>query len=528
MTTNKKRHTSETRRKEQQHLLYLERLDVASLADSCCSICHCDCYSSHGSKNTNASKQLEDIERELKKFECQADDNKRKSSRGKEICEYLDKPKKPNTSKSKKKSSESEKSHHRRRRSSTPLAIKSASQSSANRRNSLPSKSSSKKRSQSASSVNSKKRRTPSPAINSFNTRDCKILQDLLNSLHETPRLEVKASKKEAKMLSFTSQKDNSLKPKTLTKLPPCNPNSQLCSSMASLCLAPTIRKAYELVPTHDKKILNRMAHKRSEMALSKENAWLARKYWENERYEREMLKVEQMEEYKQAVKDKQFQDYLITKARLNELAQRDMAELNRLRACLQDKDERTKKRLETLRIERDILLCQRRTDELRKFDAVNMQQEEHHHDELLRKQAHCQRLTERLQRANQMRSEMLESYLRRLRHDNYMQQLLHEEKWLERQADEQQQRENLKQHINYKRNRSQQFVETRQRRNAILSKNAKISASLRELVRNSVTPEGALLNGMIAGGGAAGVSIQNLVIPAALSQLLDRMDHQM
>lgn len=85
------------------------------------------------------------------------------------------------------------------------------------------------------------------------------------------------------------------------------------------------------------------MATKRTEQALAKENAWLARKYWENERYERELLKCEQMEEYKKAVRDKQFQDYLQTKARLNDIAQRDLSELQRLKESLQQKDDRSK-----------------------------------------------------------------------------------------------------------------------------------------------------------------------------------------
>ncbi|CAD7012698.1 unnamed protein product [Ceratitis capitata] len=260
---------------------------------------------------------------------------------------------------------------------------------------------------------------------------------------------------------------------------------------MASLCLAPTVRAAYQQVPAHDQRILNRMAHKRSERALAKENAWLARKYWENERYERELFKCAQMEEYKRAIRDKQFQDYLLTKARLNEIAQRDLSELHRLREALQQKDRSTKRRLDALRVERGIAACQRRCDELRRAEAVTVQQEEQQIDEKMRKQEICTRLSERLERAEQIRANMLDSYLRRLRYDNYMEELVHEEHWREAQQLERQRLEQLEEHIKLKCEQSQRFIETRQRRQEAIAKTAKISASLRELVRNSVTPEG-------------------------------------
>lgn len=263
-----------------------------------------------------------------------------------------------------------------------------------------------------------------------------------------------------------------------------------LCSSMANLCLAPTVRAAYSQVPSHDQKILNRMAVKRSQQAEDKEHAWLARKYWENERLERELLKCEQLEEYKRAVHDKQFQDYLLTKARLQALAERDLAELRRLRGALDAKDEAAKQRLQAMRLERDLTLCQRRYEESRRSEAVNLQQEEQQLDDIIRKRDTCMRLTQRLRRADELRNQLLEGYLKRLQHDNQVEQLQHEEHWRERQQEERVRREQLQQDIQRKRQHTQRFVDCRQRLKEARFRTAKISASLRELVRQSVTPE--------------------------------------
>lgn len=263
-----------------------------------------------------------------------------------------------------------------------------------------------------------------------------------------------------------------------------------LCTSMANLCLAPTVRAAYAQVPSHDQKILNRMAVKRSQQAEDKEHAWLARKYWENERLERELLKCEQLEEYKRAVHDKQFQDYLLTKARLQALAERDLAELRRLRGALDAKDEAAKQRLQAMRLERDLTLCQRRYEESRRSEAVNLQQEEQQLDDTIRKRDTCMRLTQRLRRADELRGQLLEGYLKRLQHDNQVEQLQHEEHWRERQQEERLRREQLQHDIQRKRQHTQRFIDCRQRLKEARFRTAKISASLRELVRQSVTPE--------------------------------------
>lgn len=584
----------------EEHWRLLVQLDSLNLSDSCCEICHCDCYSSHRSGlNTEPLNCSEH-------YQIEQTDNKFRNEESERVVHALEKPEasaiqhtRPSEVTASTTSIDhnigkkwsTRKSRAARRKSNTAAisngSLTKPSSTQATSTITLQSKSAkntpthsghtspvgaghysngampkrnaavSVKRSKSVCSLSS---RSTSPLIattlgpaakrTTYCTRDCKILQELLRALNDDEANDATASLQvngvsalklpeviHRESLSTLEHADTSTIQQSQT-LPRCAVKSMInkiagdeaqlsssltsqkvCASMASLCLAPTVRAAYQQVPAHDKRILNRMAHKRSERAIAKENAWLARKYWENERYERELFKCAQMEEYKRAIRDKQFQDYLLTKARLNEIAQRDLSELRRLREALQQKDMSTKRRLDALKVERGIAACQRRCDELRRAEAVAVQQEEQQIDNKLRKQEICERLSERLQRAEQIRSNMLDSYLRRLRYDNYMEELVHEEHWREAQQLERQRLAQLEEHIQQKCEQSQRFIEERQRRQETIAKNAKISASLRELVRNSVTPEG----GLAADSGNIGEPV-SIVNTASLTKvLLDR-----
>ncbi|KAH8280272.1 hypothetical protein KR018_001313 [Drosophila ironensis] len=471
----KRRGRSESRARSKSEAEHLRLLGELELADSCCEICHCDCYSSHSSastssrldqgKDSSGQKELRQLDRDIQALEQL---HRRESA-----------------SKCRRRSASS---HGQRSASRSPTERKSAQ----GRRSASSGRS---RRSKSAGSHRSASQEKQQPTLESHHNRqsqpkrrgaqrDCKMLQQILGPLNDAPALSVTGRAKSK------SQDNMALVP--LGQQQASKKDGALCASMANLCLAPTVRAAFQLVPSHDQRILNRMAGKRSQQAADKETAWLARKYWENERLERQLLRVEQLEAYKQAVHDKQFQDYLVTKARLQALAERDLAELRRLRGALDAKDAAAKQRLEARRLERDLGLCQKRCEELRRTEAVTVQQEEQHLDETLRKRDICMRLTQRLRRADELRGQLLEAYLKRLHHDNLVEQAQHEEHWRERQQEERVRRDQLRVDIQRKRHQSQRFVECRQRRHEERFRTAKISASLRELVRQSVTPEGA------------------------------------
>ncbi|EDW60389.1 coiled-coil domain-containing protein 177 [Drosophila virilis] len=471
MTPKKKRQRGgKSRVQAQQHQQLLAALE---LNDSCCDICHCDCYSSHSSSNVSGGaqsateQQLQQLEHEIHALEqlqrsesVQCGQRRRQRSASKSPIQA--------------------KATHNRR-GSAECQTRVATASARGRR----SKSAGSQRSQSRQATPEKPNKQRTGRAGAL--RDCQMLQTVFGSLNAV----------DATTLAISGSSRSKSKSQENMALVPLAQNlargNSLCASMANLCLAPTVRAAYAQVPSHDQRILNRMAVKRSERAADKEHAWLARKYWENERLERQLLKCEQLEEYKRAVHDKQFQDYLMTKARLQALAERDLAELRRLRGALDAKDAAAKQRLDAMRLERDLTLCQRRYEESRRNEAVNLQQEEQQLDATLRKRDTCMRLTQRLRRADELRTQLLEGYLKRLQHDNQVEQLHHEEHWRERQQLERLKREQLQHDIQRKRQQSQRFVDSRQRRHEARFRTAKISASLRELVRQSVTPESAL-----------------------------------
>ncbi|KAH8308671.1 hypothetical protein KR059_000337 [Drosophila kikkawai] len=460
-----------------EHLQLLEELE---LADSCCEICHCDCYSSHSSSSgiqrQESLKELLQLDKDiqvLEQLQCRESAKTRRSSSS------------HRRQRSASRSLTEVKSGGQSRRGSADCLKRDSTSSGRSRR----SKSAGSHRSESREKKEQHQKVEPKPQARQRRgaQRDCTMLKQFLGPLNDAPALSITGRAK-------SKSQDNM----ALVPLGSQQAKSSLCASMANLCLAPTVRAAFQQVPSHDQKILNRMAGKRSQQAADKETAWLARKYWENERLERQLLRVEQLEAYKQAVHDKQFQDYLLTKARLQALAERDLAELQRLRGALDAKDAAAKQRLEARRLERDLNLCQRRCEELRRSEAVTVQQEEQHLDETLRKRDICMRLTQRLRRAGELRGQLLEAYLKRLQHDNFVEQAQHEEHWRERQQEERVRRDQLREDIQRKRHQSQRFVECRQRRHEDRFRTAKISASLRELVRQSVTPEGGGIGGSV------------------------------
>ncbi|BFG05602.1 trichohyalin [Drosophila madeirensis] len=481
----KRRGRSESRAKSKAKLQaeHLQLLQELELADSCCDICHCDCYSAHSSSGSASGRQKEHNE-ELQQLDQDI-----------QALEHLQRRESART----RATSAGRRSHSSQRQRSasrSPTEVKSQSRRGSAECQPRASTSGRSRRSKSAGSQRSDSRQEqqrpeqveskPQPRQRRGAQRDCQMLQHFLAPLCDAPALSIHGRGKSK------SQENMALVPLAQAQAQHKRSDGKsLCASMASLCLAPTVRAAYQQIPDHDQKILNRMAVKRSQQAADKEHAWLARKYWENERLERQLLKVEQVEEYKRAVHDKQFQDYLMTKARLQALAERDLAELRRLRGALDAKDAAAKRRLASMRLERDMTLCQRRCEELRRSEAVTVHQEEQYLDSTLRKRDICMRLSQRLRRADELRGQLLEAYLRRLQHDNYVEQAQHEEHWRERQHLERLKQQQLKEDIQRKRSQSQRFVEGRQRLQEARFRTAKISASLRELVRSSVTPEG-------------------------------------
>ncbi|XP_055383343.1 meiosis-specific nuclear structural protein 1 [Condylostylus longicornis] len=326
---------------------------------------------------------------------------------------------------------------------------------------------------------NKKSKRPKSVNTSRSYTKDCVILNEILNlELPKQSNIKQKSKKK-------------SELPLRVAQFPPDNEFDDLCEPMQNLCLSPRIRQAYKKIPTHDRKILNRMAKRRNERAILNENAWLAQRLWENERFERELIKYEQDEEYRKAIREKQIYDNEMTKARVEAILRRDKEDIQRLRAELYEKDCKLQKRLKRIKLDKSIKIQQRNIDAFRKNEAVQIAQDEIHFDNAIKKQEICDRYENRLERAECIRNHILNSYLRRIKHANYIQQVIHEENFKEIDKYENIRRQQLCNEIQRKTNRTEQFVRKKQKNYNELLERAKISANLRDLVRNSVSPDG-------------------------------------
>lgn len=264
-----------------------------------------------------------------------------------------------------------------------------------------------------------------------------------------------------------------------------------VCNSMANLCLSSRkVLAAFESVPKHDKLIVNRMARSRSEKALLEENSWLAQKHWQNEKYERELFKCEQKEEFKKAVHEKRFVDYQMTKARIEELAKRDLEQLQALKEVIKFKDYRLQKRLNNIRQEREVMQHQKRELEQRKSEFVQQIQQEKSLDNQLKLQDMYMQLENRQIKAKHIRENHMDSYLKRLKHDNYLQQIIHQENYREAKSLEDAKKRQLVEKICEKKMKSDHFIDKKRQQFESLSEQARLSSELRHIVRYSISPE--------------------------------------
>lgn len=264
----------------------------------------------------------------------------------------------------------------------------------------------------------------------------------------------------------------------------------ELCESMQNLCMSPRVFRAYNSISTHDQKILNRMAEKRSETVMRAENAWLADKMWQNEKYERDLRRFEQQEAYRKVLREKQEMDSRIMRLRFDEILRKDRDRLEELKKSLLKKDILSEERLERLRLQREARLAARHAEEARKFENILRANDENQLNDEIRKQNVYHHLSHRLEKADTTRKHYLGAYKRRLQGDNYREQVLHKENYEEALRFENYKREQLEDSILRKDQRITRFVNQRRRAYDESIEKAKLSSSLRELVRRSISPD--------------------------------------
>lgn len=296
-----------------------------------------------------------------------------------------------------------------------------------------------------------------------------------------------------------------------------CTPKSvqNLCDQLGSIginTITPRISKLYTKIPEHDKKILKRMAMKRTqEIALMvafnlirpvfhshpfkkstkfQEDAWLARKCWEDERTITNNLKNEHSMQYCKKVKEKQKMESLQFARRMNDLAKKEQQYLDEIRRNINVKEERLEQRLRAESMKKEIMNRERQLEEVRKFEAATIIQQELQLDEEVRRQECYSNLENRINRAEEMRNKYLSTRQRRLCMDNVLEQNLHAANYDEAKKAELLKLKQLKMKIQERNRKSIQFMEAKQQYLTECRSRACASAELRDIVRNSISPD--------------------------------------
>ncbi|KAG5680979.1 hypothetical protein PVAND_010453 [Polypedilum vanderplanki] len=236
----------------------------------------------------------------------------------------------------------------------------------------------------------------------------------------------------------------------------------------------------------HDKKILDRMSMKNLKEIALVENAMMARKYWEDEKLEREKLKNEQHIKYLKLVNErrKQEQAELARRRYLIEEKNKEMCE--KIQNEIEAKMIRSENILKTLEMEREISEVRRKQREIQRIEAIHSNCEEKNLDEQLRREAINERLEEKIHKAENIRSKNLDVYRIRIQTDNQIHQQIHAQNYEEAIRDEIRKKAILKQKIEERDSKFKRFAEQRERTVQESKAQAKTSALLRELVRRS------------------------------------------
>lgn len=293
-------------------------------------------------------------------------------------------------------------------------------------------------------------------------------------------RTKKKASKKYTKLC-------NAIKPE------PPSSFKNLCSRFKSSSLTnllPITRnetvKTIVNLSDHDKKILDRMSMKNLKEIALVENAMMARKYWEDEKLEREKLKNEQHVKYLRLVNEKRLheQKELVRRRKIIDEKYRDYC--SKIQTEIEAKMIRSENILKNIEMEREMMECRKRQRELQRFEAIQSNCEEKNLDDQIWRESINERIEEKIHKAENIRSKNIDVYRTRVQTDNQIHQQIHAQNYEEAMKEEIKKREVLKQRIHARDSKYKKFDEERQRHVQQSKAQAKTSALLRELVRRS------------------------------------------
>lgn len=240
----------------------------------------------------------------------------------------------------------------------------------------------------------------------------------------------------------------------------------------------------------HDKKILDRMSMKNLKEIALVENAMLARKYWESEKSEREKLRNKQHEHYLRLIQQRRQQEQLEFSRRKQTIEDKEKVQCEKIQGAIAAKNVRAKNILKNIEIEREIGECKRRNREYQRMEAILTNYEESRLDNEIYRETLNERLEERINKADNIRTKNLDVYKVRLQTDNQIHHQIHAANYDQTKRIEYHKNEKLREKINERDSKFKKFADHKRKAVEESQNQAKTSALLRELVRQSFTNE--------------------------------------
>lgn len=260
---------------------------------------------------------------------------------------------------------------------------------------------------------------------------------------------------------------------------------SSSLSNLLPITTTDTVKSIVQL-SDHDKKILDRMSMKNLKEIALVENAMLARKYWESEKNEREKMRNEQHEKYLRLVDQKRRQEHAELERRKKLLKVKEKEYVEKVQNEIEVKKIRAENILRNIEMEREISECKRRHREYQRMEAIQSQAESHNLDDQIWRESINEKLEERINKAESIRTKNLDVYRVRIQTDNQIHQQMHQQNYEEAVRTEIHKREKLAEKINERDSKFKRFSEHRQKTVQESKAQAHTSALLRELVRRS------------------------------------------
>ncbi|XP_055693925.1 coiled-coil domain-containing protein 177 [Lutzomyia longipalpis] len=266
-----------------------------------------------------------------------------------------------------------------------------------------------------------------------------------------------------------------------------------LCDKLESARITdttPGIERLYEKLPEHDKKILNRMARKRTEESLMAEDAEIAHKYWDEEKQTRRTMQEQHQEQLNRVIRENRERETRETEDRLATLESREKYHREKLKREICDKNQRLMHRLRSLRMQREMRQCEKRRTQTHRLQVAAINHQEHELDNQIRQQILYDQLEVKIARADHLRRRILDVQKNRIQADNELQQRIHAIKYQEVQRLNQFRHHKLLLHVKETDRRAEKIREAKRRDLEESRHVAESSRTLRDFIRRSLSPE--------------------------------------